>query len=122
MRGRMTWMTIVLWVGGVIAALVAAGVGAVIVMLMRTERLVEIAVPRLASIPCPACGVEIGLATASAVEAERRAEAQRHWEEAKEKGFVLRRRVDPYWRFPCPACGVALKFDPGEPRDALTKV
>jgi len=33
----------------------------------------------------------------------------------------LRLRIDPSWRFLCPACGATLKFDPGASRDALTK-
>jgi hypothetical protein len=58
---------------GVVGVLVGAAIGAVAVLLVRTERLVKSAVPRLAALPRP-------------------------------------------------ACGVALKFDPGAPRDPLAKV
>lgn len=115
-------MTMLLTVAGIVGALVTAAVVGMLVLLVRTERLVKSAVPRLAILPCPACGAAIGQATAAAVEAARKAEAQRRWDEAKQKGVFLRRRVDPCWRLSCPVCGAALKFDPGASRDALTKV
>lgn len=118
----MNWPAILLTVAGVAGALVTAAVAGVVVLLVRTERLVKSAVPRLAILPCPACGAPIGQSAAAAVEAARKEEALRRWEEAKQKGVVLRRRVDPYWRLSCATCGAALKFDPGASRGPLTKV
>ena len=90
----MNWAAILLAVAGVVGVLVTAAIVAVVVLLVRTERLVKSAVPRLAALPCPACGVAIGPATAAAVEAARKAEGQRLWEEAKQK----RRETSPAGR------------------------
>jgi predicted RNA-binding Zn-ribbon protein involved in translation (DUF1610 family) len=112
--------TILLAAAGAVGALLVAAIVAVGVLLVRTERLVKSAAPRLATLPCPSCGVAIGRAAAEAAEAARAEQVRKLRERAREKGAIL--RVDPHWRFPCPACGAALKFDPGAGREALTKV
>ncbi len=112
--------TILLAAAGVVGALVAAAIGAVVVLLVRTERLVKSVVPRLAALPCPRCGVAVGGAAAAAIGAARAAEMRKLFEEARARGIRL--RVDPCWRFPCPACGAALKLDPGAGRAPLTAV
>ena len=89
-------------------------------LLVRTERLVKSAAPRLAALPCPRCGVAIGAAGAAAAAAVRDEELRKLREYARENG--LRLRIDPHWRFPCPACGAALKFDPGAGGSPLTGV
>jgi hypothetical protein len=116
----MNTTTILLAAAGVVGALVLAAIAAVTVLLVRTERLVKSAAPRLAALPCHRCGVAIGAAGAAAAGAARDEELRGLREHARTHG--LRLRIDPHWRFPCPACGAALKFDPGATRAPLTKV
>jgi predicted RNA-binding Zn-ribbon protein involved in translation (DUF1610 family) len=104
----------------VVGALVAAGIAAVIVLLVRTQRWIDSAESRLAALPCPGCGAPVGAEAAAAIGAAREAEMRKLFEEARAKGIRL--RVDPHWRFPCPACGSALKFDPATTRAPLTAV
>jgi|HubBroStandDraft_5_1064220.scaffolds.fasta_scaffold265788_1 predicted RNA-binding Zn-ribbon protein involved in translation (DUF1610 family) len=94
-----------------IALLVLLAVLLVMVLLLRTERLIGTAVVRLAVVPCPRCGAVIGAEAATAAAAAKEAEVRKLHEDARNK--MLRLRVDPHWRFPCPACGAALRFDPG---------
>ena len=116
----MSAATILLAAAGVVGALVLAAIVAVTVLLVRTERLVERATPRLAALACPRCGVAIGAEGAAAVAAARAVELRKLHAHARENG--LRLRIDPHWRFLCRACGAALKFDPGASRGALTRV
>jgi predicted RNA-binding Zn-ribbon protein involved in translation (DUF1610 family) len=117
----MNWTLLLHAAAAVVGVLVNAAIAAVVVVLVRTERLVKSAASRLAALPCPACGVAIGHPTAAAVAAARKAEGQRIWNEAQRKGRRIP-RIDPRWRFPCPSCGAALRFDPGAARDPLTGV
>ena len=111
-------MRVILLCGGLFGALVAAAIVWVGVLLYRTEQLVRTAVPRLAALLCPRCGGAIGPGSASAVAASRAEEMRKLREHAG--SMLLRRRVDPHWRFRCVACGAALRFDPGAPRSPLT--
>jgi hypothetical protein len=95
---------------------VVATIGVVFALLGRTERLMRSAQPRLAALPCPRCGVAIGADGAAA-----------HGEMVRKQrelagAATFRLRIDPYWRLACPACGAALKFDPGSARSRLTDV
>jgi predicted RNA-binding Zn-ribbon protein involved in translation (DUF1610 family) len=116
----MSAATILLAAAGVVGALVLAAIIAVTVLLVRTERLVKSAAPRLIALPCPRCGVAIGAAGATAAAAARDEQVRKLREHARENRLLL--RIDPHWRFLCPACGAALKFDPGAARDPLTEV
>ena len=116
----MSAATILLAAAGVVGALVLAAIAAVTVLLVRTERLVKSAPPRLAALPGPRCGVAIGAAGAATVAAARDEELRRLRAHAREHRLLL--RIDPHWRFPCPTCGAALKFDPGAAREPLTGV
>lgn len=89
-----------------------------ILMLWRVERLVKSAPERLASLACPRCEAVVGVDAAAKVRARREEDMRRLRERAG--NAMLRLRIDPFWRFPCPACGVELKFDPGTKRDPLT--
>jgi hypothetical protein len=106
----------------IFGAVVACGFGGAFAawsfLLARTERLLASAPERLASLACPRCGAVVGPETAAEVHA-RRKEQLRHLREHA-RGNLLRLRIDPFWRFPCPACGVELKFAPSTERDPLT--
>jgi len=107
-----------LWVmAQVVAAVFAVLVAALMAVLYRTERLVRTAGARLANIPCPRCGAVMGPDAAAAEVATREALLQRLRESAGDR--MLRLRI-PDWRFPCPACGAELTFDPGTSRNPLT--
>ena len=111
--------TIILGAAAAVAALVLAAIAAVTVLLVRTERLVKSAATRLADLPCPRCGVVIGAAGAAAAGAARDEELRRLRAHARANGLIL--RIDPLWRFPCPACRTAVKFDPGASKAGLTR-
>jgi predicted RNA-binding Zn-ribbon protein involved in translation (DUF1610 family) len=107
-------------VAAVLILVVVAAVFAVGAMLASTERLVASAEPRLAALACPRCGVAIGSDGAAAACAAHEEAVRKLRETAG--AAILRLRIDPYWRFACPACGAALKFDPGEGVSPLTEV
>jgi hypothetical protein len=106
----------------VAAAVLAIVVGAIVlvvgVALASGARLMRTAQPRLAALACPRCGVTVGSDGAATAKAAHDEAVRKLSERA---GFaMLRLRIDPHWRFACPACGVALKFDPSESRSPLT--
>jgi predicted RNA-binding Zn-ribbon protein involved in translation (DUF1610 family) len=96
-----------------------AGVGAMIGLVAQTDRRVRTAVPRLAALPCPHCGVAIGAKAAALIAAARKAAVRKIVYDAQAKS--TRRRIDPRWRLACPACGTKLEFDPAASRDSLTR-
>lgn len=96
-----------------------AGVVAMIGLAAQTDRRVRTAVPRLAALPCPHCGVAIGAKAAAAIAAARNAAVRRIVHDAQARS--VRRRIDPSWRLACPACGTKLEFDPAAGRDPLTR-
>jgi hypothetical protein len=108
-------VTVVLGIG-----VPVAGGAAVVALLMQTERRVRTAVPRLAALACPRCGVAIGAKAAAVIAAARTAAVREIVGDAQARS--VRRRIDPRWRLPCPACGAKLQFDPAAARDSLTAV
>jgi hypothetical protein len=99
---------------------VVATIGVVFALLGRTEQLMRSARPRLAALPCPRCDVAIG-ADGAAAAAAAHGEMVRKLREL-EGAAPIRLRIDPYWQLACPACGTALRFDPGSARACLTDV
>ncbi|HZL20491.1 MAG TPA: hypothetical protein VFG23_22360 [Polyangia bacterium] len=96
-----------------------AGVGTMIGLVVQTDRRVRTAVPRLAALPCPHCGVAIGAKAASSIAAARKAAVRKIVDAAQARSE--RRRIDPGWRLACPACGTKLEFDPAASREPLTR-
>jgi hypothetical protein len=64
----------------------------------------------LAAAACPKCGAALGQAGAKAAHAVAMERLRQVHADAKERGVIL--RVDPRWRFACPACAAELRFDP----------
>jgi hypothetical protein len=104
-------------VSGILGALVVGTIVGWIVLLVHTERLVETAEQRLAELPCPQCGVAIGAKAATDAKIARDESVRRMRERAG--NGMLQFRIPPEWSIACPACGAALKFDPGVARTPL---
>jgi predicted RNA-binding Zn-ribbon protein involved in translation (DUF1610 family) len=108
----------ILIVGAVLVALAFCGaLAAWSNFLAPVERLRQSAPERLASLACPRCGAVVGVEAAAEARARREEHLQRLREEARNS--LVRLRIDPFWRFPCPACGAELRFDPTTERDPL---
>ena len=80
----------------------------------RAARLHRTATERLAAMECPRCGGVIGIDAAGVARSEWLVRVRGAQEQARQK--VLRLRIDPCWRFPCPACEAPLVFDPSGTR------
>jgi len=98
-------------IGAVVLALTGLTAVGFLAVLVHAQRTMRRAVPRLAALACPKCGVVVGGEAAARIAERRAEEIGRFHAEARERGVIL--RIDSRWRFDCPACGVALTFDRG---------
>jgi predicted RNA-binding Zn-ribbon protein involved in translation (DUF1610 family) len=110
-------LDVLLVFAGFAGVLVVGSVVGLILLLAHTERLVATAEQRLAGLPCPQCGVAIGAKAAADAKVARDESVRKMREMAG--NAMLRLRIPPHWSMTCPACGAALKFDPGVARTPL---
>ena len=98
------------FVFGALGLLLLAGFGWLAVGVARAARLHRTATQRLAAMGCPRCGGAIGVDAAGVARADWLVRVHRAHAQARENERIL--RIDPCWRFPCPACEAPLVFDP----------